>query len=80
MFEEVGIHINEEALSLVTEVAGDLGPRDRAHIFRVQTQDRPVIRIDRREISAAEFVAPEEALKRVLDNSTRIYLSNHRQR
>ena len=80
LFEEVGIQINAETLSLVTEVPGDLGPRDRACIFQAQTQERPAIRIDRREISAAEFVAPEEALNRLLDNSTRTYLRNHRQR
>ena len=67
LFEEVGIRLKEEALSFVTEVAGDLGPGDRARIFQAQTEDRPAIRIDRREISAAEFVAPEEALQRELE-------------
>ena len=69
LFEEVGIRVDEEALSFVVEVTGDLGPGDRARIFQVQAKDRPFIQIDRREISTAEFVAPEEALKRVLDGN-----------
>lgn len=78
LFEEVGIRVDEEALSFVAEVAGDLGPGDRARIFKAQTKDRPAIRIDRREISAAEFVAPEEALQRLLDGNVEKMLRSRR--
>ena len=77
LFEEVGIHIKEDTLAYVTEVSGDLGPHDRARLFQVEIKNHPAIRIDRREISAAEFVAPQEALKRVLDANLSMYLSRH---
>ena len=77
LFEEVGIRIDEEALSFVVEVTGDLGPGDQARIFQVQTKGHPIIRIDRREISAAEFVAPEKALQRVLDGNVEKMLLAH---
>jgi len=78
LFEEVGIRMEKEDLSFVAEVAGDLGPRDRARIFQVQAESHPTIRIDRREISAAEFVTPGEALKRSLDRTVEKMLRTRR--
>jgi len=73
-FEEVGLQIHEKDLMFIVEVAGDIGPRDRAHLFQVEIDGPVDIEIDRREIRIAEFVEPEEALKRTLDENIRDYL------
>jgi 8-oxo-dGTP diphosphatase len=73
-FEEVGLQIHEKDLMFIVEVAGDIGPRDRAHFFQVEIDGPVDIEIDRREIRIAEFVEPEEALKRTLDENIRDYL------
>ena len=77
LFEEVGIRVKKEALSFVAEVAGDLGPRDRARIFQVETENHESVRIVRRVIIKAEFVAPQEELKRVLDGNVEKMLRSY---
>ena len=57
-FEEVGLRILEKDMMFIAQVAGDLGPRDRAHLFQVEIEDPVDIEIDRREIRIAEFVDP----------------------
>ena len=73
-FEEVGIRLNEEDLVFISEVKGELGPNNPTYLFEVQI-DCPVnVRIDGREIVKAEFVLPEEALKRALNEHVAGYL------
>jgi len=73
-FEEVGIRIHENDLMFIAEVIGELGPCDRSHLFQVKVDDPVDIEIDNREIKIAEFVKPEEAVKRELDENIRRYL------
>ena len=77
-FEEVGIRVPEEDLVFLKEVPGELGPRDRAHLFEVQVEGPVDLKLDYREIVCAEFVAPEEALKRDLYEHVEIYLKARR--
>ena len=58
----------------IAEVTGDLGPFDRSHLFQMEVDDPVDIEIDNREIKIAEFVEPEEAVKRALDENIRHYL------
>ncbi|WP_170302326.1 NUDIX domain-containing protein [Desulfosarcina widdelii] len=74
--EEVGLQIHEKDLMFIAEVTGDLGPCDRPHLFQVEVYDPVDIEIDGREIRIAEFVEPEEAVKRALDENLRYYLHN----
>ena len=73
-FEEVGLQIHEKDLMFIAEVTGDLGPCDRPHLFEVEVDDPVDIEIDKREIKVAEFVEPEKAVKRTLDENIRKYL------
>jgi len=77
-FEEVGIHVPEEDLVFLKEVPGELGPRDRAHLFEVKMGGPVDLNIDCREIVYADFVAPEEALKRDLYEHVERYLKARR--
>lgn len=73
-FEEVGISLNPKKLVLVAEVRGDLGPSDRLHLFESQVPGPVNVKIDGREIINADFVDPEEALSRNLDEHIERYL------
>lgn len=73
-FEETGVRLNEKDLVFVAEVPGDLGPRDSAHLFEVSVNGPIRTGIDGREIVEAEFVPPEAALERVINESLAAYL------
>lgn len=73
-FEEVGICLDPGDLVFITEVPGELGPNDRAHLFEVTVDDPVDVVIDGREIVKAEFVLPEEAIRRVLDKQIEDYV------
>ena len=77
-FEEVGIRVPEEDLVFLKEVPGEVGPRDRAHLFEVEVDGPVDLKIDCREILYAEFVAPQEALQRDLYEHVEIYLKARR--
>lgn len=73
-FEETGVQISEKDLVFVAQVPGDLGPRDIAHLFEVAVNGPVRIRIDGREIVEAEFVPPDKALERVINEELAAYL------
>ena len=77
LFEEVGVRMDQALLHYVAEVPGDLGPGDRAHLFEVKLADPVDVRIDGWEIVEAEFVTPQTALGRVLNQDLRKYLQKH---
>ena len=52
-------------------ISDDAGP---SHFFELSCSEPPEVRIDRREVVWADFVAPEEALARGLVATVRRYL------
>ena len=75
--EEVGLKLNQKELVFIAEVAGDLGPLNRTHFFEVLVGGPIDIKIDGFEITRAEFVMPEEALNRPLNENVNDYLRTH---
>jgi len=73
-FEEVGIRVKTEDLILVTEVPGELGPRNPTRLFEVFIDDAIDVEIDKREIVNSEFVFAEDALKYPLNEHVVNYL------
>jgi 8-oxo-dGTP diphosphatase len=62
--EEVGIDARPEDLrQVVDEVHEWEGKSDHVVIFELTLPDRPVIKIDNREVVSAEFCSPERALE-----------------
>ena len=76
--EEVGIRVPEEDLKFLKEVPGEFGSRDRLHLFEVTLNGPVDLKLDRREIIFADFVSPEEALKRNLYEHVERYLKARR--
>jgi 8-oxo-dGTP pyrophosphatase MutT (NUDIX family) len=74
--EEVGIDLRPEALRFAGEFR-DCSKylKDQCHVFEVEFQEEPVVTIDRREVVAAAFRTPEEALAESLAPIVRIYLT-----
>lgn len=72
--EEVGIRLAPADLAFVTVAAGEMGPRDRVHIFETEVTGPVDIAIDHREIVEAAFVRPDEALRRPLNDAVAAYL------
>lgn len=75
LFEEVGIEVALERL-VPTELIcfENEYKRDRAHFFELHCDARPELRIDRREVVAAEFVHRSELAARPLVPALRHYL------
>jgi 8-oxo-dGTP pyrophosphatase MutT (NUDIX family) len=74
--EEVGIPLRPEALHLVGEVRGPSKYlKDHCHVFEVEFDAEPVVAIDRREVVAAAFRTPEEALSQRLSSVVLAYLT-----
>jgi len=73
-FEEVGVRVNEKDLVYIAQVPGDLGTNDRAHFFEVVVNGSVDVKIDEWEVVSAEFVTPEEALRRPLYKHVEWYL------
>lgn len=73
--EEVGIVAAPAALRLAREMTAwwDFR-RDHVSIFELRLGERPALRIDRREIVAAEFMAPAAILDRPVSPFVRAYL------
>ena len=75
--EEVGIPLRPEALHLAGEVRGPSKYlKDHCHIFEVEFDSEPVVTIDRREVVAAAFRTPEEALSQRLSPIVLAYLTD----
>lgn len=74
--EEVGIVVAPEALSLAREMTALWDwRRDHVAIFELHLAARPALRIDRREIVAADFMTPATALAAELPPFERAYLA-----
>jgi 8-oxo-dGTP pyrophosphatase MutT (NUDIX family) len=75
--EEVGISLNPEVLHLAGEVRGPSKYlKDHCHVFEVEFDTEPVVTIDRREVIAAAFRTPEEALSQCLSPIVFAYLTD----
>lgn len=74
--EEVGIEARPEALRYVGEIVTEQLAIDHAHVFELSCDEPPTVRIDRREVVWAGFVAPEEALARGVVAPVRRYLES----
>ena len=74
--KEVGIDLRPEALRFAGEIL-DCSKylKDRCHVFEVEFSQEPVVTIDRREVVAAAFRTPEEALAGNLAPIVRTYLT-----
>jgi 8-oxo-dGTP pyrophosphatase MutT (NUDIX family) len=73
--EEVGIAAAPGELRWYGEIVDDAGPaEDHAHVFEVRRDERPDLRIDRREVVWADFLTPREALDRGVVRVVRQYL------
>jgi 8-oxo-dGTP diphosphatase len=74
--EEVGIVAVPEALRLVREMTAWLDfRRDHVSIFELRLAERPALRVDRREIVAAEFMTPAAVLDRPISPFVRAYVA-----
>jgi 8-oxo-dGTP pyrophosphatase MutT (NUDIX family) len=73
--EEIGLLLDTAALRLaLAHSAFWEGRPDSVHVFEAILPTQPAIAIDNREIVAAEFVTPAEALGRALTPHVREYL------
>lgn len=73
--EELGLELAEEALAFAGEWVGWMDHRrDHVSLFEHHLGAPPALRLDNREIVAADFVAPEEALAGPLPPFLRPYL------
>jgi 8-oxo-dGTP diphosphatase len=63
LVEEVGLSAAPEQLELVLDVTHEWeGKHDHVQIFSLDLRERPEVKVDHREVIAAEWVAPEAAL------------------
>ncbi len=62
--EEVGVFVRPEQLELALELTHDWeGKRDHVQIFTLRVAERPVVRIDQREVVDAGWFAPEQVAR-----------------
>ena len=79
--EEVGIDAPEEALVFATEFELEWEfKHDRATIFELRPSERPVVRVDAREVVWGQFVAEDELAARPLVPQIVRYLAWRRDR
>jgi 8-oxo-dGTP diphosphatase len=65
--EEISLSVKPNDLELRIDETNDWeGRRDHVAIFELVVPERPHVKVDNREVVAAEFVSPEEALRRDL--------------
>jgi 8-oxo-dGTP diphosphatase len=64
LYEEVGVTANPRALRRRDDLTGDF--YGRLSLFELEAEVLPSIRIDNREVVAAEFLTPQQALEREL--------------
>jgi 8-oxo-dGTP diphosphatase len=73
--EEVGIEVAPEQLVPTDEIVFENEyKRDHVHFFELRCEVRPTVRIDHREVVAAEFVALGDLASRPLVPALRSYL------
>jgi 8-oxo-dGTP diphosphatase len=73
--EETGIACDASALRYVGEFVDDgKYAEDHGHVFELHCDSEPQPRVDRREVTWAAFLRPEEALARGVVPVARIYL------
>ena len=76
LLEEVGIDLPAAALRFAREIVGRVAyTEDHVHLFEVQVEQVPAVRVDGREVVWAEFLPPEEAIARGLAEYVRRYLA-----
>ncbi len=75
--EELGLNVRPDDLVFAREMVVDWDfRRDRVRVFELRLHEEPVLRIDNREIVAAQFVDPRALLaKEVLPPFIRAYLN-----
>jgi len=74
--EEVGIAVAPAALNLALEMTAWFDyRRDHVSIFELRLDAAPAIRVDRREITQAEFIAPADVLAGRVSPFVRAYLA-----
>jgi 8-oxo-dGTP diphosphatase len=77
LHEEVGIRAELEELAYCGEfVHRTQYAEDHGHVFELCCVDAPEVRIDRREVTWAEFLTPEDALARGVVGVVRLYLAS----
>ena len=77
--EETGITVAPDALRLAREMTAICDwRRDHVSIFELQLAAPPALRIDRREIVAAEFMTPAAVLAEEASPFVRAYLAERR--
>jgi ADP-ribose pyrophosphatase YjhB (NUDIX family) len=65
--EEISLDVNPSQLELQVDLTHDWeGRRDHVVIFDLFLDEAPRVKVDNREVVAAEFVTPEQALERRL--------------
>ena len=73
--EEVGISADPRELAYYGEIVHDARhAEDHAHLFELRCARAPEVRVDRREVIWAEFLAPGDALARGVVGVVRLYL------
>jgi len=72
--EEAGICLEEQRLSFVDQVTGDLGAGNRTRLFETEIFEDVAIIVDGKEIVHGEFVPAPQALQRDLGSHVRSYL------
>jgi ADP-ribose pyrophosphatase YjhB (NUDIX family) len=76
--EEVGVSGVDDLLALALDVTHEWeGRRDHVEIFAVELSQPPHIEVDNREVVAASFYTPEEALKLELFPPVRQHIEEH---
>jgi 8-oxo-dGTP diphosphatase len=76
--EEVSLSVDPEQLELRVDETNDWeGRQDHVVIFELCVTDPPRIQVDNREVIAAEFVSPEDALSRRLFPPLRRLVEQH---
>jgi 8-oxo-dGTP diphosphatase len=75
--EEVGISTPLEELAYYGEFVHHAShAEDHGHVFELYCASAPEVRVDRREVIWAEFLAPDEALARGMVGVVRLYLES----
>ena len=75
--EEVGISAPLEELAYCGEFVHDTNyAEDHGHVFELLCERMPDVRVDRREVVSAEFLAPGDALARGVVGVVQLYLES----
>jgi 8-oxo-dGTP diphosphatase len=77
--EEVGISVATAELAYYGElVHHNRYAEDHGHVFELHCASEPEVRVDRREVIWAEFLAPDDALARGVVGVVKLYLEARR--